>query len=120
MLDRLPDTTSRKWIDRNYQLPSSVLEPACFLRISSLDSLERHDVLLNVSGQVYANNHPEPPLSASAVRLFELQGNAVLMTMQKAHRDVRTRGVTGPELQKQLALLQKGGRSFQQLARELP
>src|SRR5437764_7355780 len=53
-LNVLPDTTSRKWIDRNYQLPSSILEPACFLRISSLDSLERHDVFLNVSGQVYA------------------------------------------------------------------
>src|SRR5439155_27350584 len=43
VLDHLPDTTSRKWIDRNYQLPSSILEPACFLRISSLDSLERHE-----------------------------------------------------------------------------
>ena len=32
----------------------------------------------------FANRHPEPPLFALAVRLFELQRNAVLMTMQKA------------------------------------
>jgi hypothetical protein len=32
----------------------------------------------------FTNRHPEPPLFALAVRLFELQRNAVLMTMQKA------------------------------------
>jgi hypothetical protein len=99
---RLPRSATERFtrhdleeVDRQ-ELPTTVEQPACFLRISSLDSLERHDVLLNVSGQVYANNHPEPPLSASAVRLFELQRNAVLMTMQKAHRDVRTRARDRP------------------------
>ena len=31
----------------------------------------------------FANRHPEPPLFALAVQLFELQRNAVFMTMKQ-------------------------------------
>ena len=74
----------------------------------------------------FANRHPEPPLFALAVRLFELQRNAVLMTMQKAKV-----ALAGQKMGKRLGnplvnrltlpLLEMEKRwLFRRLARELP
>jgi len=77
----------------------------------------------------FTNRHPEPPLFAPAVRLFELQRNAVLMTMQNAKvrlarqrnpiaRDNRFGNLLANRLT--LPLLQIERRwLFRQLAREL-
>ena len=78
----------------------------------------------------FTNRHPKPSLFAPAVRLFELQRNAVLMTMQKAKvaiarqrhsaaRDTRfgnqfVNRLTLPLLEAEKKWL------YQQLARELP
>jgi len=74
--------------------------------------------------------HPEPPVFALAVRLFELQRNAVLMTMQKAKVTLARQKMpvaSGKRLGNPLAnrltlpLLEIEKRwLFQQLARELP
>jgi hypothetical protein len=78
----------------------------------------------------FTNRHPEPPLFALAVRLFELQRNAVSMTMQKAKvslarqrdpiaRDNRFGNPFANRLT--LPLLEVERRwLFRQLARELP
>jgi hypothetical protein len=74
----------------------------------------------------FTNRHPEPPLFALAVRLFELQRNAVLMTMQKAKV-----ALAGQKMGKRLGnplvnrltlpLLEMEKRwLFRRLARELP
>jgi len=72
--------------------------------------------------------HPEPPVFALAVRLFELQRNAVLMTMQNAKvtfarqrkaRDNRLGNPLANRLTLPLLKIEKRW-LFQQLARELP
>ena len=78
----------------------------------------------------FAEKHPEPRLFAPAVRLFELQRNAVLVTMQKAKVTAARKGhpiARGGRLGNPFAnrltlpLLQIERRwLFQQLARELP
>jgi len=74
--------------------------------------------------------HPEPAVLALAVRLFELQRNAVLMTMQKAKVTLARQKMPVPSRKRlgnplanrlTLPLLEIEKRwLFQQLARELP
>jgi hypothetical protein len=78
----------------------------------------------------FTNRHPKPSLFAPAVRLFELQRNAVLMTMQKAkvaiarqrHSAARDTRFGNPFANRlTLPLLEAEKRwLYQQLARELP
>jgi hypothetical protein len=78
----------------------------------------------------FSTMHPEPPLFALGVRLFELQRNAVLMTMQNAKvslarqrhpiaRDNRFGNPVANRLTLPLLEIEKRW-LFQQLARELP
>jgi hypothetical protein len=64
----------------------------------------------------FANRHPEPPLFALAVQLFELQRNAVFMTMKKGKVNMarQVNRITLPLLEMEKRWL------FRRLARELP
>jgi Phosphotransferase enzyme family len=64
----------------------------------------------------FANRHPEPPLFALAVQLFELQRNAVLITWKKGKVNMarQVNRITLPLLEMEKRWL------FRRLARELP
>ena len=80
--------------------------------------------------ETFATRNPEPPLFAPAVRLFELQRNAVLTTMQKAkvalarqrHPAARDNRFGNPFLNRLTLPLLEAERRWlcHQLARELP